>query len=35
MSDRFFEHPATILIVTNLYYAEAPKQVAEAIINKK
>ncbi len=24
MSDRFFEHPATVLVVTNLYYTEAP-----------
>jgi hypothetical protein len=24
MSDRFFEHPATVLIVTNMYYTEAP-----------
>jgi hypothetical protein len=24
MADRFFEHPATVLIVTNMYYAEAP-----------
>jgi len=24
MADRFFEHPATVLIVTNLYYTEAP-----------
>jgi hypothetical protein len=24
MSDRFYEHPATVLIVTNLYYTEAP-----------
>ncbi len=25
MPDRFFEHPATLLIITNLHYAEAPK----------
>ncbi|MEE2745667.1 MAG: hypothetical protein VX617_02175 [Pseudomonadota bacterium] len=25
MPDRFFEHPATVLVVTNLYYTEAPK----------
>ncbi len=31
MSDRFFEHPATILIVTNLYYAEAPKLMPKSI----
>ena len=24
LSDRFCEHPATVLVVTNLYYAEAP-----------
>jgi hypothetical protein len=24
MSDRFFEHPATVLVVTNLNYSEAP-----------
>ncbi len=24
MSDRFFEHPATVLVVTNLHYTEAP-----------
>jgi hypothetical protein len=24
MSDRFFEHPNTVLVVTNLYYKEAP-----------
>jgi hypothetical protein len=24
MPDRFFEHPATVLIMTNLYYSEAP-----------
>jgi hypothetical protein len=24
MPDRFFEHPASVLVVTNLYYAEAP-----------
>ena len=34
MPDRFFEHPATVLVITNLYYAEAPwlmpKSVASA-----
>jgi hypothetical protein len=34
MADRFFEHPATVLIVTNMYYTEAPwltpRQVAAA-----
>lgn len=25
MPDRFFEHPATVLVITNLHYAEAPK----------
>jgi hypothetical protein len=24
MPDRFYEHPATVLIITNMYYAEAP-----------
>ena len=24
MADRFFEHPASVLVVTNMYYAEAP-----------
>ncbi len=24
MSDRFFEHPAMVLVVTNLYYTESP-----------
>ena len=24
MSDRFFEHPASVLVLTNMYYAEAP-----------
>jgi hypothetical protein len=24
LADRFFEHPATVVILTNLYYAEAP-----------
>jgi hypothetical protein len=24
MADRFFEHPSTALVVTNMYYAEAP-----------
>ena len=24
MPDRFFEHPATVLVLTNLYYREAP-----------
>ena len=34
MADRFFEHPATTLVLTNMYYAEAPwltpKSVAAA-----
>jgi hypothetical protein len=34
MADRFFEHPATVLVVTNMYYTEAPwlapKSVAAA-----
>ncbi len=24
MPDRFFEHPSTVLVITNMYYAEAP-----------
>ena len=24
MADRFYEHPATVLVLTNLYYSEAP-----------
>jgi hypothetical protein len=24
MADRFFEHPATVLVITNMYYSEAP-----------
>src|SRR6201988_140538 len=24
MPDRFYEHPATVLVMTNMYYAEAP-----------
>ncbi|HRF09769.1 MAG TPA: hypothetical protein PL193_14150 [Xanthobacteraceae bacterium] len=24
MADRFFEHPSTVLVLTNMYYAEAP-----------
>ena len=24
MPDRFFEHPATVLVMTNMYYSEAP-----------
>ena len=24
MADRFFEHPSTVLVVTNMYYSEAP-----------
>ncbi len=24
MPDRLFEHPATVLVMTNMYYAEAP-----------
>jgi hypothetical protein len=24
MPDRFYEHPATVLVITNMYYAEAP-----------
>ena len=31
MADRFFEHPATVLIVTNLYYTEAPWLVPSSL----
>ena len=37
MPDRFFEHPATVLVITNLNYSEAPRlmprdiQVAAAL----
>src|SRR6478672_5411677 len=37
MPDRFYEHPATVLVITNLNYAEAPRlmprdtQVAAAL----
>src|SRR5437588_6464782 len=24
MPDRFFEHPSTVLVMTNMYYSEAP-----------
>ncbi len=24
MPDRFYEHPATVMVVTNMYYTEAP-----------
>jgi hypothetical protein len=31
MADRFFEHPATVLVVTNMYYAEAPWLVPRSL----
>jgi hypothetical protein len=31
MADRFFEHPATVLIVTNMYYTEAPWLTPRAV----
>ncbi|MBI4292553.1 MAG: hypothetical protein HY661_13840 [Betaproteobacteria bacterium] len=31
MSDRFFEHPATVLVMTNLFYSEAPWLVPNSI----
>jgi hypothetical protein len=31
MPDRFHEHPATVLVMTNLYYAEAPWLLPSAI----
>jgi hypothetical protein len=31
MADRFFEHPATVLVVTNMYYTEAPWLAPRAV----
>ncbi|MBL8319224.1 MAG: hypothetical protein JNJ42_12510 [Burkholderiaceae bacterium] len=31
MADRFFEHPASVLVVTNMYYAEAPWLTPRAV----
>ena len=31
MPDRFYEHPATVLVITNLYYAEAPKLMPRSV----
>jgi SAM-dependent methyltransferase len=31
MADRFHEHPATVLVVTNMYYAEAPWLTPRAV----
>jgi hypothetical protein len=31
MADRFFEHPATVLVVTNMYYSEAPWLTPKAL----
>jgi len=31
MPDRFFEHPGTVLVMTNLYYAEAPWLVPNSV----
>jgi SAM-dependent methyltransferase len=31
MPDRFFEHPATVLVLTNLYYSEAPWLTANSV----
>ena len=31
MSDRFHEHPATVLVVTNMYYTEAPWLTPKAV----
>ena len=28
MPDRFQEHPATVLVITNLHYAEAPQRIS-------
>jgi hypothetical protein len=31
MADRFFEHPSTVLVVTNMYYTEAPWLTPKAV----
>ncbi len=31
MADRFYEHPATVLVVTNMYYTEAPWLAPKAL----
>jgi SAM-dependent methyltransferase len=31
MPDRFHEHPATVLVVTNMYYAEAPSLMPNSV----
>ncbi len=31
LSDRFFEHPATVLVITNLYYGEAPRLMPRSL----
>ena len=31
MADRFLEHPSTVLVMTNLYYAEAPWLAAKSL----
>ena len=31
MADRFYEHPATVLVVTNMYYTEAPWLTPKAL----
>mgnify|MGYP006887591829 CR=1 FL=1 len=31
MADRLFEHPATVLVVTNMYYSEAPWLAPKAL----
>ena len=31
MSDRFYEHPATVMVVTNMYYTEAPWLAPRAV----
>jgi SAM-dependent methyltransferase len=31
MPDRFYEHPATVLVMTNLYYREAPWLVPDSV----
>ena len=31
LSDRFYEHPATVLVITNLYYGEAPRLMPRSL----
>jgi hypothetical protein len=31
MADRFFEHPHTVLVITNLNYSEAPRLMPQDV----